>query len=49
MVALICVKAHQYLLARSLFASEILRQFVFAEIFCFDRFDIRNEFAADSG
>lgn len=49
MVALICVEAHQYLLARSLFASEILRQFVSSEIFCFGRFDIRNEFAADNG
>ena len=49
MFAPVCVEAHQYLLARSLFASEILRQFVFAEIFCFGRFDIRNEFAADNG
>jgi len=49
MFALVCVEAHQYLLARSLFAREILRQFVSAEIFCFGCFDIRNEFAADNG
>lgn len=49
MFALVRIEAHQYLLARGLFAREILRQFVFAEIFCFDRFDIRNEFAADNG
>ena len=49
MFALICVEAHQYLLARGLFAREILRQFVSADIFCFGCFDVRNEFAADNG
>lgn len=49
MFALVRIEAHQYLLVRSLFAREILRQFVSAEIFCFGRFDIRNEFAADNG
>lgn len=49
MFALVRIEAHQYLLARGLFAREILRQFVSSEIFCFGRFDIRNEFAADNG
>ena len=43
MFALVRIEAHQYLLARGLFAREILRQFVSSEIFCFGRFDIRKE------